>query len=75
MRQRNVWRNNKWNTTFQGHEHSPIKLTFGEPPRLIRLGDGTLWQRESRRKDNVHYIPAFVEEINWLSRFGDNENN
>ena len=73
---------NKQCLRFEGLQGELLHMAATKP-RLIRLGDGSLWQFDKTVEDwnngkvEMHcYIPAVVEEIGWVypSPIGATEN-
>lgn len=65
---------------FEGHT-GEIRHCSKEIPRLVRLGDGSLWQANSSggssdNKQFVDYVPAVIERFDWVhpSPIGATEN-
>jgi hypothetical protein len=57
---------------FENHTGEIRHVSLCDPPRLVKLGDGSLWQFNkivtdlSERKTFVDYVPAIVEEFSWV---------
>jgi hypothetical protein len=66
---------------FEGHT-GEIRHCSKEAPRLVKLGDGSLWQFDktvedlSAKREFADYVPAIVEVISWVhpSPIGATEN-